>query len=533
MKRLNLFLIFLTLVFSLVSVSCRHLEGDPIADVTPVLPIANSIQKVVPVRFDSTLVAPFFEQYPKLLDLQPAIKALYQNRHYEHLWYDSKGLNEFAYVLYDKINNLEEEGVPSAMPYKDKIAALFQSTETLGKPKVNMELFLTSMYFYYEDRVFKGLPSEKSVELGWYLPRKKQTYAIRLDSLLQKPTLFGTKEKEVLNQYYLLRTALREYRIIEQKGGWDAIALPSKFKSLRFGDTLGMVLSLRKRLVVSGDLAEDNQSNLYDTALLTGLLRYKKRHGFSSDSLLLPKHIKDMNISVAERITTLMVNMERCRWVSPELMHAKTFVMVNIPSYSLTFFRDGQLEMVSKVVVGKLLNKTVVFSGEMRFVVFSPYWNVPTSILRKEILPAIAKNRNYLSQHRMEWHNKGVRQRPGPQNSLGLVKFLFPNSNNIYLHDTPSKNLFKEDRRAFSHGCIRVERARDLAIAILRDDPEWSIEQIDAAMNRGVERTYRLRDKIPVYIGYFTAWVDKEGAVHFYDDVYQRDKRLAELLLAN
>jgi murein L,D-transpeptidase YcbB/YkuD len=113
------------------------------------------------------------------------------------------------------------------------------------------------------------------------------------------------------------------------------------------------------------------------------------------------------------------------------------------------------------------------------------------------------------------------------------VKFLFPNSNNIYLHDTPSKNLFKEDRRAFSHGCIRVERARDLAIAVLRDDPEWSIEQIDAAMNRGVERTYRLQNKIPVYIGYFTAWVDKEGVVHFYDDVYQRDKRLAELLLAN
>jgi murein L,D-transpeptidase YcbB/YkuD len=169
----------------------------------------------------------------------------------------------------------------------------------------------------------------------------------------------------------------------------------------------------------------------------------------------------------------------------------------------------------------------------MRFIVFSPYWNVPTSILRKEILPAIAKNRNYLSQHSMEWHNKGVRQRPGPQNSLGLVKFLFPNSNNIYLHDTPSKNLFKEDRRAFSHGCIRVERARDLAIAVLRDDPEWSVEQIDAAMNRGVERTYRLQNKIPVYIGYFTAWVDKEGVVHFYDDVYQRDKRLAELLLAN
>jgi murein L,D-transpeptidase YcbB/YkuD len=185
------------------------------------------------------------------------------------------------------------------------------------------------------------------------------------------------------------------------------------------------------------------------------------------------------------------------------------------------------------VVVGKDLNETVVFSGMMSSIVFSPYWNVPRSILKKEILPGIAKNEDYLSQHDMEWYNGNVRQKPGPKNSLGLVKFLFPNSNAIYLHDTPSKGLFDEEKRAFSHGCIRLEKPKELAYLIMQDDRNWSTEKIDAAMTSGEEKWYTLKNKIPVYIGYFTSWVDNEGEVHFYDDVYSRDNRLAALLFAN
>ena len=131
----------------------------------------------------------------------------------------------------------------------------------------------------------------------------------------------------------------------------------------------------------------------------------------------------------------------------------------------------------------------------------------------------------------MEWHNGEVRQKPGPNNSLGLVKFLFPNSNNIYLHDSPAKNLFTAETRAFSHGCIRVEKAKELANAILENDPNWTQEKIDEAMNKGEESWYALKNKIPVYIGYFTAWVDNEGNINFYKDIYNRDTRLAEMLL--
>jgi murein L,D-transpeptidase YcbB/YkuD len=197
------------------------------------------------------------------------------------------------------------------------------------------------------------------------------------------------------------------------------------------------------------------------------------------------------------------------------------------------FFRDGKIDFQSPVVVGTTMNKTVIFSGKMSYIVFSPYWNLPQSIIEKEVKPGIAKNRNYLANHNMEWNNGQVRQKPGVKNSLGLVKFMFPNSNNIYLHDTPSKSLFAKETRAFSHGCIRVGKPRDLALAILKNDKNWTPEKIDAAMHAGKENTYVLKNKIPVYIGYFTAWVDDKGEINFYDDVYQRDERLSNLILAS
>jgi murein L,D-transpeptidase YcbB/YkuD len=167
----------------------------------------------------------------------------------------------------------------------------------------------------------------------------------------------------------------------------------------------------------------------------------------------------------------------------------------------------------------------------MKYIVFSPYWNVPKSIIKKEVEPALAKNPNYLAKHDMEWYKGVLRQRPGPKNSLGLIKFLFPNSNSIYLHDTPSKSLFEQEKRAFSHGCIRVEKPKELANLILEDDKKWTPEKIEAAMNKGEESWYTLKNPIPVYIGYFTAWVNEKGEIHFYEDIYSRDENLAAILL--
>jgi murein L,D-transpeptidase YcbB/YkuD len=237
-----------------------------------------------------------------------------------------------------------------------------------------------------------------------------------------------------------------------------------------------------------------------------------------------------MNIPVGDRIKKIIVNMERCRWITPEFSLAKEYIVVNIPAYSLTMMRDSNVVFQSPVIVGKNLTKTVIFSGKLSSIVFSPSWNLPQSIINDEVKPGMAKNKNYLTRHDMEWNNGQVRQKPGKNNSLGLVKFIFPNSNDIYMHDTPSKSLFAREKRAFSHGCIRVAKPRDLAVEILRDDPNWTPQKIDAAMHAGKESSYALKNKIPVYIGYLTTWVDLQGVIHFYDDIYNMDERLAELL---
>jgi murein L,D-transpeptidase YcbB/YkuD len=196
----------------------------------------------------------------------------------------------------------------------------------------------------------------------------------------------------------------------------------------------------------------------------------------------------------------------------------------------MNYIKDGKSVLESNVVVGKELHKTVVFSGQMSYLVFAPYWNVPTSITEKELKPAIAKNANYLEEKNMEWHEGRIRQKPGRTNALGLVKFMFPNENAIYLHDSPSKSLFNRESRAFSHGCIRVEKARDLAVAIMDDQNKMTASEIDKAMQSKTEKSVALQRKIPVYIAYFTAWADKDGNVNFYEDIYNRDNRLAQLL---
>ena len=180
------------------------------------------------------------------------------------------------------------------------------------------------------------------------------------------------------------------------------------------------------------------------------------------------------------------------------------------------------------VVVGKSQNKTVIFNGDLKYVVFSPYWNIPASILKKETLPAIRRNPNYLASHNMEWNGNQVRQKPGPSNALGQVKFLFPNSFDIYLHDTPSKSLFKESKRAFSHGRIRLSDPKFLAQWVLRNQPQWTTESIQKAMQANKEKYVTIKSDINVFIGYFTAYVDKDGKLNFRNDIYGHDKEMGE-----
>lgn len=351
-----------------------------------------------------------------------------------------------------------------------------------------------------------------------------------MDSILANPSLINKDEREILGQYYRLREVLKKYRSLE-KEPWKTIELNSALSQLIPGDTAKAIREIRNRLYLLGDLNSNSKSSLYDADLIKGIVSYKKRNGLGAATAISKSTLDHLNTPISHRIKTIIVNMERCRWFSSPLSTSKTFIFINIPAYQLRYFENGKPALESKVVVGKAMNKTVVFSADMQYIVFSPYWNVPKNILYKEILPAIEKNPNYLYENDMEWFDGGVRQRPGPKNALGVVKFMFPNSNSIYLHDTPSKSLFNQEKRAFSHGCIRLEKPKELAHLILKNDKNWTFEKIETAMHSGVEKWYVMPTKIPVYIGYFTAWVTKDGEIHFYDDVYQRDERVAAMLL--
>lgn len=482
--------------------------------------------------FSASEIDVFFAKHPKLKSFRPEVEKLYQKHNYHYLWYERRGPNEVADLLYDKINNLDEEGVPSAIPYKGEFDAEIQKAED-SKPDAKTELLISSLYFFYADKVFRGLDASQSRELGWYLPRKRMSYVNYLDSLLIQPSKMNKDEAEVVGQYYRLREVLQRYREIEKKGGWSKINYDEKMKPIKPGQSSPLIPQIRQRLLATGDLTSDSKSDVFDDTLKKAILHFRTRVNSNPEPEITAKLIADMNVSVAARIKTIIVNMERCRWISTNLTKAQEYIVINIPAYRLTYFKDGKPALQSDVVVGKALNKTVVFSGQMKFIVFSPYWNVPKSIVEKEVEPGLAENPNYLEEHDMERDGDEIRQRPGPKNSLGLVKFLFPNSNNIYLHDTPAKELFNKEDRAFSHGCIRVEKNKELANLILKDDKAWSSEKIDAAMHGGVEKWVTLKKRIPVYIGYFTAWVDADGTAHFYDDVYSRDDELARMVYDN
>jgi murein L,D-transpeptidase YcbB/YkuD len=474
----------------------------------------------------------FFKKYPQLKIYKSDIGSLYKTRKYKPIWHNNKGIIGFADLLYSKVIRLEEEGVESNLAYKDDIDGIFNSKISKNFSQTETELMLTSMYIFYAKKVFYGIDNEKTQEIRWFIPRKNLSYSNLLNSLLANPELLSKNEKQLFRQYYKLRDVLKKYRQIEENGDWDLITNDSLEREFKPNDCSKTIAQIRHRLMITGDLKQDSKSDIYDEELMVGILNYKKRNGFKSDYIIEPRHIQNMNVPIEQYIKTIMLNMERCRWIDPELTKADEYIIINIPSYKLLFKRNNKTELESKLFVGKNMNETVIFSSNMTKIIFSPYWYIPKSIIDYELKYDIEKDKNYLASNNIEWNNGKVRQKPGVNNMLGLVKFVFPNSNDIYLHDTPSKNAFQQEYRALSHGCINIEKAKELAVAILKNDPDWPIERINDAMNGKKETTCKLKKTIPIHIGYFTAWVNDSGEINFFTDIYSRDNILAGVLFS-
>jgi murein L,D-transpeptidase YcbB/YkuD len=530
MKNIILYIIVILFggIYALANFN-KNLTANPIYfDQVSGKPILN----LTTIYINDAVISVFFKKYPKLKTYRVDVSALYKARKYKPIWYNNKNLIAFANLLYYKVNHLEEEGLESSFANTVEVDEIFRGENLKNISQTETEIMLTTLYVFYAGNVYYGIDSKKIEENGWFIPRKNLSYKNLLDSLLVYPELLKINEKQLFRQYYKLRDILKKYRKIKESGDWILITSESLDKEFKPNDSATTIGQIRHHLTIIGDLKQDSKSNLYDEELMSGILNYKRRNGYNLDYIIAPNHIQNMNIPIEQYIKTIMVNMERCRWIDPELANANEYIIVNIPAYKLLFKRDGINALESKLFVGKNSTETPVFSSTMTQIIFSPYWNIPQSILDYEIKYRIEQDKNYLAKHNMEWNNGKVRQKPGVNNSLGLVKFIFPNSNDIYLHDTPSKSIFQREYRAFSHGCINLEKAKELAAVILEDDSDWPLERINEAMRGEKETVCILKKKIPIHIGYFTAWVTDSGEISFYKDIYSRDDCLIELLFS-
>ena len=489
---------------------------------------------------DSTTVESYIEQNKIPDSLSRRIRSFYNTRNYQFAWFTREGLTEQAFGfwnLLDYYTTYSEDTSLTDKSLRKRIDRLMLSEELSiaesNKTFINTELQLTYFFLKYSLKNFeKGFVKRK--ELERFIPRKKQDVIYLADSLLTKKHKDNRYFEDINEPYGKLKEQLAKYTDIAKKGGWPAITETGK-KALKEGSSSPAVLATKKQLYLTGDLPVNDTTEIFNDTLATALKSFQSRFGLQTTGTLNSETIKELNVPAVERVKQIMINMERMRWM-PSEPNGK-FILVNIPEFVLHVMEDGKKIFDMKIVVGKEGHNTMMFTKTLNQVVFSPYWNVPPSIVEDEIMPEMEKNPNYLLEQNMEITGESdgipeVRQLPGEKNSLGKVKFLFPNSYNIYFHDTPAKSLFEKNRRAYSHGCIRLNEPKKMAEYLLQNDPSWTEEKIDESMNSGKEQYVKLKDPSTVFITYYTAWVDDTGKLNFRDDIYDHDKKISTKMFA-
>jgi L,D-transpeptidase YcbB len=409
-----------------------------------------------------------------------------------------------------------------------------------------LDVLLTYVYMKYASDLADGIADLAHADPTWQIRPEKFDPLATLEQALaadrvEQSLVALTPDS---THYRALREALADYRARAAKGGWPA--LPQSLK-LKPGQSESQVAALAKRLAASGDYPESAASTVttYDSGLQEAVERFQRRHGLEPDGVVGRTVVAQLNVPIEQRIRQIELNLERWRWLPRDL--GARHILVNIAGYNLEVWDNGYVPLHMRVVVGRKDTPTPIFNDTMTYLVFSPYWNVPSNIARNETLPEILKDAGFLDRNNMEVIDERgnvvdpstidlaepdlyrFRQRPGAGNSLGLVKFMFPNQFNVYLHDTPADSLFARAMRSFSHGCVRVEKPRELAEYLLKDSSEWSADSIEEAMHAPEERHVKLPSPIPVYLGYWTATATKEG-VEFKSDVYGIDSRQAAQL---
>jgi murein L,D-transpeptidase YcbB/YkuD len=545
--RLKLSLLVASVVLAASAVGCAAMQFDS--------PERKS-EMHASLRAVATGKAPAYVKHdPEGTRLWKATQGFYKERDYTAAWLENARPRPQLDALVRAVRSAEREGLD---PELYNVGMLETRSAEASKGFISkkgfdpreagtLDVWLTYLYMKYASDLADGLSDLAHADAAWQIKPEAFDPRAHLEKALLENEIEESLDqlKPQSAEYARLRDALAEHRTQLAAGGWPKVPA----MKLKPGAKSAHVPILARRLASSGDYK--GQIPTAETAEYTGALKdavkaFQQRHGLTDDGVVGPELVAALNVPIERRIDQIALNMERWRWLPRDL--GERYILVNIPEMRLDVYEGSSIALSMRTVVGKSDTQTPIFNDEMTYLVFSPYWNVPPGIAQDETLPAVLSDPGFLARNNMEVVDKSgavidagevdltnpeeyrFRQKPGANNSLGLVKFMFPNQFNVYLHDTPADSLFGRAARSFSHGCVRLEEPVALAQYVLRDQPKWNKARILEAMQAGEETTVKLQAALPVYLGYWTARVRPDDSLQFRKDVYGIDGRQAKKL---
>jgi len=483
------------------------------------------------------------------------LRLFYVNRNYSPAWFNQNSLGKNGYLLLDYIRQVDQQGLQPEdyhlyliEAYIGKLLNFFKPMNTADMMK--LDILLTDAYMVLGSHLYYGKVDPEKEGANWKMKRKDPE--LRLDLKLEEALAGNNIDKGLdllaprYHAYWMMKEELAFYLGLN-KQLWPAILSDIAIKP---GESNQLLPKIRERLIKLRYQLSDSISITFDEELEKQLKKFQDDWGLNSDGVIGKSTLEDLNNPPVKLISQLKVNMERYRWLP--LQVTEKYIIINIANFKLDLIAGTDTLISMRVIVGKDPRKTPVFNDRISYIVFSPSWTVPLTILQDDVIPELLKGPEYLEKRNMKLlrHNGSelaysdidwsmvskdnfpyiVRQDPGPANALGRVKFMFPNIYDVYIHDTPSKGFFALDSRDISSGCIRVEKPFDLAVLLLSDSPEWSPVNIRIAMEQDKEQTVRVKIPVDVVLIYLTAWTDGKDRIQFRKDVYQRDEIILEAL---
>ncbi|MFC2185999.1 murein L,D-transpeptidase [Fulvivirgaceae bacterium LMO-SS25] len=490
------------------------------------------------------------------------VPSFYTNRNFEPAWIAGPNDIDRASMFIAEIEGMQWHGLQAEDYHFKTIRRAFarlasDMREGTESPLsiAELDILFTDAFFMMSSHLYQGKVNPEKINAEWKIQRRRPD--LNMDEQLEIMLSQGLTPNQMLKKFYPQNTlypammaSLREFRLRERLPKMEEIRAKETIRPDSISD---VVPSIRQRLVIMGLLKPYNyrEQFLYDEQMQEGIKKLQKQHGLNQDAIIGVGTLALLNLPNEDLVKSLEINLERMRWLPWDF--GQKFIVCNIADQSVFMIQDKDTVFSTRAIVGREYRSTPVFEAKMDHLVFSPTWTIPPTILANDVIPAVKKDINYLSSKNMQvldysgkpvsansidWSNVSgrnfpymIRQAPGPANALGLVKFMFPNSYNVYIHDTPSRELFSRDNRALSSGCIRIQNPAELAEILLKD-LNWDQTKIKAAMNLGREQIVRLPEPIPVFIGYLTVWTDQQGQTHFRNDLYNRDKKLYEAIVS-